>query len=83
MYYVISLHLPDQRLIEVILVPMVLSALHSDDLGGSYGLSKVQYLEARCCGPVGRRWFPESWGSPRPAALPRIWEVLSPPRLVG
>ena len=36
-----------------------------------------------CCGPVGRRRFPESWGSPRPAALPRMWEVLSPPRLVG
>ena len=36
-----------------------------------------------CCGPVGRRWFPESQGSPRPAALPGLWDVLSPPRTVG
>ena len=37
----------------------------------------------RCCGPVGRRWFPESWGSPRPAALPGMREVLSPSRIGG
>ena len=32
-----------------------------------------------CCGPVGRRRFPESLGSPRPAAPPWRWVVLSPP----
>ena len=36
-----------------------------------------------CCGPVGRRWFPESRVSPRPAAPPWMREVLSPPRMVG
>ena len=36
-----------------------------------------------CCGPVGRRRFPESLGSPRPAAPPWRWVVLSPPNLVG
>ena len=54
MYDVISLHLPDQRLIEVILFPMVLSALHSDDLGGSYDPLKTQYLGAR---GAGREWL--------------------------
>ena len=36
-----------------------------------------------CCGPVGRRRFPESLGSPRPATPPWRWVVLSPPNLVG
>ena len=39
----------------------------------------------RCCARrAGRRWFPESTGSPRPAAPPWDWgAVLSPPRTVG
>ena len=36
-----------------------------------------------CCGPVGRRWFPESLGSPRPATPPWRRVVLSPPRTVS
>ena len=38
------------KVIEVILVPMLLSALHSDDLGGSCGPLKTQYLGARGAG---------------------------------
>ena len=38
---------------------------------------------SHCCGPVGRCRFPESLGSPRPAAPPWRWVVLSPPILVG
>ena len=50
LYYVISLYHPDLQLIEVILVPMLLSALHSDDFGGSCGPLKTQYLGSRGAG---------------------------------
>ena len=50
LYYVISLHHPDLLLIDVILVPMLLPALHSDDLGGRYGPLKTQYLGAQGAG---------------------------------
>ena len=40
-------------------------------------------VDCRCCGPVGRCLFPESRGSPRPAAPPWRRVVLSPPRMVG
>ena len=54
-----------------------------DDLYYHKVYKEMVEFVAKCCGPVGRRRFPESRGSPRPIALPGIWEVLSPPRLVG
>ena len=49
-YYIILHHYPDLWLIDIILVPTHLSALHSDDLGGRCGPLKTQYLGARGAG---------------------------------
>ena len=50
LYYVIPLHHPDLWLIDVILVPTLLSALHSDDLWRKLRPLKTQYLGARGAG---------------------------------
>ena len=50
LYYVIPLSHPDLKIIEVILVPMLLSVPHSVEYQGRYGPLKTQYLGARGAG---------------------------------